>query len=106
MKRLIALTVLLLAQTGCLRAFTSRLDRGNEHLEYIRGELAQGNAQLVDSNERLRRMEEHMEDMRRKMGSMERFMKRFGANAEADVEGQAAAPADPGAALPGPAAPR
>src|SRR5262245_64759069 len=39
MKRL-ALFCALLAQTGCLSQFTSRLDRGNEHLVCIRGELA------------------------------------------------------------------
>jgi hypothetical protein len=77
MKRL-ALFLVLFTQTGCLSQFTSRLDRANEHLEYIRGELARGNAQLADSNERLRQMERHMEDIRQKMATMERFMKRFG----------------------------
>ena len=92
MKRLVLLTVLLFTQTGCLRQFTSRLDRANDHLEYIRGELAKGNAQLADSNERLRHMEAHMEDMRLKMATMERFMKRFGAGADAEASSP---PADP-----------
>jgi septal ring factor EnvC (AmiA/AmiB activator) len=105
MNRLAVLAALLLAQTGCLRPFTTRLDRANEHLEYLRGELARGNAQLEDSNERLRKMEQHMEDIRRKMGTMERFLKRFGAGTEVEAEGPPTAPAD-AAALPAPAAPR
>ena len=86
MKRLVIVALLLFAQTGCLSQFTSRLDRANEHLEYIRGELAKGNAQLADSNERLRQMERHMDDMRQKMATMERFMKRFGAGTDAGAE--------------------
>ncbi len=78
MKRFTILILLLFTQAGCLRQFTSRLDRANDHLEYIRGELARGNAQLAESTERLRKMEQHMEDMRQKMATMERFMKRFG----------------------------
>jgi hypothetical protein len=80
-----ALFFVLLAQTGCLSPFTSRLDRANEHLVCIRGELARGNAQLADSNERLRQMERHMEDMRQKMATMERFMKRFGAGTDTEA---------------------
>jgi septal ring factor EnvC (AmiA/AmiB activator) len=91
MKRL-ALFLVLLAQTGCLSQFTSRLDRGNEHLTYIRAELAKGNAQLADSNERLRQMERHMEDMRQKMATMERFMKRFGAGTDTEAVPAAATP--------------
>ena len=85
MKRLAVFALVLLVQTGCMSQFLSRLDRGNEHLEYIRGELARGNAQLADSNERLRQMERHMEDMRQKMATMERFMKRFGAGTDAEA---------------------
>jgi cob(I)alamin adenosyltransferase len=91
MKRL-ALFFVLLAQTGCLSQFTSRLDRANEHLMYIRGELATGNAQLADSNERLRQIERHMEDMRQKMATMERFMKRFGGGTDAEEVPAAATP--------------
>ena len=82
MKRFLVLVVLLLTQTGCLSQFTSRLDRANNHLDYIRGELARGNAQLAESTERLRKMEAYMEDMNRKMATMERFMKRFGTDAD------------------------
>jgi septal ring factor EnvC (AmiA/AmiB activator) len=84
MKRLVTL-VLLLAQTGCLSQFTSRLDRGNDQLVCIRGELARGNAQLAESAERLRQMEKHLADVTQKMATMERFLKRFGAGADGGV---------------------
>jgi septal ring factor EnvC (AmiA/AmiB activator) len=103
MRRIAVLAVLLLTQAGCLRAFTDRLDRANEHLEFIRGELKTGNAQLAASGEQLRRMEQHMEDMRQKMATMERFMKRFGGRADGGAE---AAPVPTVAEeRPGPAAP-
>lgn len=79
MTRIVPLLVLLIAPVGCVRQFTERLDRGNQHLEFIRGELATGNARLTESAEQLRRMEQHMEDIKLKMATMERFMKRFGA---------------------------
>jgi hypothetical protein len=45
---------------------------------------------MVHSNERLRQTERHMEDMRQKMATMERFMRRFGGGTDAE-----AAPATP-----------
>ncbi len=90
MKRVIALplALLLFAQIGCLRPFTSRLDRANEHLEQLRGQLEQGNAKVAESAERLRRMEQHLEEMNRRMQTMERFLKRFGGGADAEASSE------------------
>ena len=99
MKRLAILVFLLFTQAGCMRPFLNRLDRANDHLEYMRGELVKGNTMLMDSNERLRKMEEHMEDMRQKMATMERFMKRFGGG-RTDLETDTVTATPPAAVTP------
>jgi hypothetical protein len=107
MKRL-AVPLLLLAQIGCLRPFTSRLDQANEHLENLRTELQKGIEQLAASNERLREMEKYLADVTQRMQTMERFMKRFGATADPEEEGLLSSADDPPLAppLPALAAPR